>query len=274
LIVLEDGGDPRFDQEQSSRALIPEERRLRIVERIQRAGTVTVGMLEAEFGISSMTARRDLAILEREGWIRRTRGGAMLPVVASQEDSFAHRLEQSVEHKKRLAAAAAGMLKQGESVFIDSSTTAYYTALRVLEVGPKVTILTNSVPVMSLFGQQGANAELIGIGGSLRKLTLSFVGPHAVATVSEHFADKAFLSVKGLAPGGYLTDPDALEAEVKRSMIRRAREPVLLVDRTKLSERGLSVIGHVADLGLVLAAGAPDGDLNTIASLGVEVRGV
>jgi DeoR/GlpR family transcriptional regulator of sugar metabolism len=274
LIVLEDEGDPRFDQVQSSRALIPEERRLRIVERIQRAGTVTVGMLEAEFGISSMTARRDLAILEREGWVRRTRGGAMLPIVASQEDSFAHRLEQSVEHKKRLAAAAAGMLKQGESVFIDSSTTAYYTALRVLEVGPKVTILTNSVPVMSLFGQRVANAELIGIGGSLRKLTLSFVGPHAVATVSEHFADKAFLSVKGLAPGGYLTDPDALEAEVKRSMIRRAREPVLLVDRTKLSERGLSVIGHVADLGSVLAAGAPDGDLNTIASLGVEVRGV
>jgi DeoR/GlpR family transcriptional regulator of sugar metabolism len=272
LIVLEDGGNQRIDQEQSSRALIPEERRLRIVERIQQAGTVTVGMLEAEFGISSMTARRDLAILEREGWVRRTRGGAMLPVVASQEDSFAHRLEQSVEHKKRLAAAAAGMLKRGESVFIDSSTTAYYTTLRVLEVGLKVTILTNSVPVMSLFGQRVPNAELIGIGGSLRKLTLSFVGPHAVATVSEHFADKAFLSVKGLAPGGYLTDPDALEAEVKRSMIRRAREPVLLVDGTKLGERGLSVIGHVADLGSVLAAGASDRDLNPIASLGVEVK--
>jgi DeoR/GlpR family transcriptional regulator of sugar metabolism len=275
LIVLEHGGKAKIEQEQSSRALMPEERRQRALELVQRAGTVTVGMLEHEFGISPMTARRDLAILEKEGRVRRTRGGAMLPILASQEDSFAHRLEQSVEAKKRLAEAAAAMLKEGESVFIDCSTTAYHAALRILKEGPEVTILTNSVPVMALFdGRRAPNCELIGIGGSLRKLTLSFVGPHAVATVSEHFADKAFLSVKGLAPEGYLTDPDALEAEVKRAMIRQAREPVLLIDQSKFGERGLSVIAHVSDVSSVLAAGAPERELNTIASHGVEVLGV
>ncbi|MDP9353115.1 MAG: DeoR/GlpR family DNA-binding transcription regulator [Chloroflexota bacterium] len=256
-------------------SLVPEERRRRIAERIRENGSVTVAMLEAEFGVSPMTARRDLSALEAEGRARRTHGGAVLPGVAGHEDSFQQRLDVAVEAKQRLARAAVQLLEPGETVFIDSSTSAYYAARGVLTDGLKATLLTNSVPVMDLFSEKDSpNVDLVGVGGSLRKRTLSFVGPQAVRAVQAFFADKVFLSVKGVTPDGYLTDPDPLEAEVKRAMIGRAEQPVLLVDRSKFEQRGLSVIAHISDLAMVLAADIPDEGLESLTSAGVEVRQV
>lgn len=255
--------------------LVPEERRRRIAERIREAGSVTVAMLEAEFGVSPMTARRDLAALEAEGRARRTHGGAVLPGFAGHEDSFQHRLETEVEAKQRLARAAVALVEPGETVFVDSSTTAYHAARRILVEGVRATILTNSVPVMQMLAEKDApKVDLVGLGGALRKLTLSFVGPQTVRAAHAHFADKVFLSVKGVTPDGYLTDPDPLEAEVKRAMIERAEAPVLLVDGSKLDRRGLSVIAHVSDLSLLLAADAPDPRLDALAASGVRVRRV
>ena len=97
---------------------------------------------------------------------------------------------------------------------------------------------------------------MIGIGGTLRRLTRSFVGPFAVRTVQGHFADRLFLAVKGMAENGMLTDADPLEAEVKRTMIEQAGESTLLVDHTKLPARGLSVVGSVVELSNVLVARA------------------
>lgn len=256
-------------------SLVPEERRRRIAERIRENGSVTVAMLEAEFGVSPMTARRDLSTLESEGRARRTHGGAVLPGVAGHEDSFQQRLDVAVEAKQRLARAAVQLLEPGETVFIDSSTSAYHVAQRVLMDGLKATLLTNSVPVMGLFSEKDSpNLDLVGVGGSLRKRTLSFVGPQAVRAVQAFFADKVFLSVKGVTPDGYLTDPDLLEAEVKRAMIGRAEQPVLLVDGSKFEQRGLSVIGHVSELALVLVAEAPSERVEALAEAGVEVRQV
>lgn len=255
--------------------LVPEERRRLIAVRIRERGSVTVAMLEEEFGVSPMTARRDLAALETEGRARRTHGGAVLPGLAAHEDSFQKRLEESPEAKRRLGAAAAALLEPGETVFIDCSTTAYQAALRIVGSGIRVTILTNAVPVMRLFAEREApNVELVGIGGSLRQLTLSFVGPHAVRTAAAHFADKAFLSVKGVTPEGYLTDPDPLESEVKRAMIAQAEQPVLLVDGAKFGRRGLSAIGRADELGLILAADAPEERLERLEADGVAVRRV
>ncbi len=255
------------------RSLVPEERRRRIARRIREEGSVSVAALERELGVSPMTIRRDLEVLEQEGKARRTHGGAVLPGFAGHEDSFQKRLEEHVEVKERLAQAAVSRLSQGETVFLDSSTTAYYTARRIIASGSRVTILTNLVPIMDLFASNEApNVELIGLGGSLRKLTLSFAGPQTARTVGAYFADKAFLSVKGVTRDGYLTDPDPMEAEVKRAMIEHSKEAVLLVDGSKFESQGLCVIAHVSELGLVLASEAPEERVQALAQSGVEVE--
>lgn len=257
------------------RPLLPEERRLRLAEHIRLAGSVTVAMIEEEFGISPMTARRDLKVLEREGRARRIHGGAILPELARHEDSFGKRLEEAAGAKERLARAAVGMLEPGETVYVDSSTTAYGAARLILERGLRATVLTNSAPVVELFAKAAApGAELVGAGGSFRQLTLSFVGPHAVRTIAGHFADKCLFSVKGITPEGYLTDPDPLETEVKRTMIARAEAPVLLVDGSKFERRGSSVIAHVSEVVRVFAADAPEDGLAVLEASGVEVRRV
>ncbi|MGH3086218.1 MAG: DeoR/GlpR family DNA-binding transcription regulator [Rubrobacteraceae bacterium] len=257
------------------RPLVPEERRQRIARLIEEAGSVKVAALEAEFGVSPMTARRDLLALEKAGRVQRTHGGAVLPGFAGHEDSFRRRLEENVSAKERLARAAVGLVEAGETIFIDSSTTAYFAARRIFDEGMRVTLLTNCMPVMELFsGDKAPNMNLVGMGGTLRRLTLSFVGPHAARTVGAHFADKAFISVKGVTADGYLTDPDPLEAEVKRAMISRSEQPVLLVDGGKFEKRGLSVIAHASDISISLVADGSGDGMRMLAEAGVEARSV
>ena len=112
--------------------------------------------------------------------------------------------------------------------------------------------------------------DIIGVGGLMRKLTLSFVGPHAVSMISAHSADRAFVSVKGVTRDGYLTDPDLMEAEVKRAMIEHS-EPVLLVDGGKLEKRGLNVITH-ASASRALVVEAKEERLAPLVRAEVEVQ--
>jgi DeoR/GlpR family transcriptional regulator of sugar metabolism len=252
--------------------VIPDERRRLIAEQLRRRGAVSVAALEAEFGISPMTARRDLTELERQGLARRTHGGAVAPGRSRHEDAFEQRLEDDVEAKERLAEAALAELRPGEAVFVDSSTTSFYAVRSVLREGLPCTVLTNSVAVLGLVASSEAEqVELIGLGGTLRRLTRSLVGPQAVRAVEAHFADKALLSVKGVTPDGHLTDPDALEAEVKRAMLRHAQTPLLLVDGSKFARPALSAIAHVTDVARVLAADVPPDALAALRRVGVPV---
>jgi DeoR/GlpR family transcriptional regulator of sugar metabolism len=259
--------------EEEGRPVLAETRRRAIAEHLRTTGAVSVAELEMRFGVSSMTARRDLAELERQGVARRTHGGAVLPAVSAHEDSFAQRVETATEAKLALAADAVSLLGARETVFLDSSSTSFFVARGIVDAGLALTVLTNSLPVMDLLAAQaGPNLELIGIGGTLRTLTQSYVGPHAVHTVRSHFADRLFVSVKGLTPDGMLTDADPLEAEVKRAMIEQAAEATLLLDRSKLSARGLNAIAPLADLDAVVAHGISEAELATLRATGLTVR--
>jgi DeoR/GlpR family transcriptional regulator of sugar metabolism len=255
--------------------VLAESRRALIADLLRSTGSVTVGELEERFGISSMTARRDLADLERQGRARRTHGGAVLPAISAHEDSFVQRLETAPEAKLALARAAVATLAPRESVFLDSSSTAYFVAQRILDEGLEATVITNSLPIMDLVGTSASpNVELIGVCGTLRRLTRSFVGPFAVHTVLGHFADRLFLSVKGVTRDGALTDADPLEAEVKATMIAHAEEAVLLIDDSKLQARGLNAVGRTADLAGVLTHGVSGRPLARLRASGVDVRAI
>jgi DeoR/GlpR family transcriptional regulator of sugar metabolism len=257
----------------SSRPQLAEARRAAIVTILRDQGSVSVTEVEERFGVSSMTARRDLGELERAGVARRTHGGAVLPAFAAREDSFTHRLALDAEAKAGLAGAALGLLSPQQTVFLDSSSTTYYLARRIADSEIDVTVITNSVPVMEvLSGSATFPGAIVGIGGTLRQLTRSFVGPYAVRTIFGHYADVLFFSVKGVTPGGMLTDADMLEAEVKRAMIAQAERSVLLVDRTKLSARGQNAIVEAREISTVLTHGVQPLELAPLQPPGVSVQ--
>jgi len=253
--------------------LLAESRRAAILEMLRASGAVSVAEVQSRLGVSSMTARRDLGELASRGLAHRTHGGAVIPSISAHEDSFALRLESATDAKLALAELAVQRVQPRDAVYIDSSTTCYFVARRLLESGMELTLLTNSLPVMQMACAQGSpNVHLVGVGGTLRPLTQSFVGPYAVGTVLAHYADHAFMSVKALTATGMMLDADQLEAEVKRTMIAHAKEPVLLIDRSKLTARGLHAVAPVSELELVLAYGASNEELQLLTEAGVAVQ--
>ena len=253
--------------------LLAESRRTAILEMLRASGAVSVAEVQSKLGVSLMTARRDLAELARRGLAQRTHGGAVIPSISAHEDSFAQRLTTATDAKLALARAAAELLNPRDTVFLDSSTTSYFVARQILDAGIETTLLTNSLPIMQLVGSQAPpNVDLVAVGGLLRPLTQSFVGPYAVRTIEGHFVDHTFLSIKALSTTGVLTDADPLEAEVKRAMIGQASQAVLLIDRSKLTARGLNAITPVAELSLVIAHGTRNDDLKVLLDSGVAVR--
>jgi DeoR/GlpR family transcriptional regulator of sugar metabolism len=252
--------------------VIPEERRRLILAMLGERGSVTVATLERAFGISGMTARRDLAILAHEGRLRRTHGGAVLPELAGHEDSFRSRLEQEADQKRRIARAIAISAESNETIFIDSSTTSYFAVEQLLELGVSATLLTNSLPVMGLVASaESSNLKLVGLGGAFRALTQSFVGAETVRAIGGFYADRVVFSVKGISGEGFLTDPDALEADVKREMISQAATVVLVATQRKFDGRGLNVIAPARRVQVAYLADPPASGARMLAESGVEI---
>ena len=244
-----------------------------ILEMLRADGSISVNAVEEAFGVSPMTARRDLAILAENGYARRTHGGAVLPELAGHEDSFQSRLEQGLDTKLKLARAVLATMNPGETIFVDSSSTAYYVVREIIDAGIPITLLTNSLPVMSIVGAADVpNVELIGLGGNLRKLTRSFVGAETIQMVRRFFADRVLFSVKGIEADGSLTDPDPLEADVKRAMIGRARTVQFVGDSHKFNEHGLNVIVDASAVHVAYIAGPPNPGRELFRAAGAELH--
>jgi DeoR/GlpR family transcriptional regulator of sugar metabolism len=255
--------------------VVPAQRRRMILELLRERGSISVAAVEERFDVSPMTARRDLALLADGGYARRTHGGAMLPELAGHEDSFQSRVERDTDVKSQLAAAVAATLTPNETIFIDSSSSAYFVVREILEDGLPLTLLTNSLAVMSLVSSADVpQIELIGIGGSFRRLTRSFVGAETVRMIERFFVDRIVFSVKGIETEGYLTDPDPLEAEVKRAMIDRARSVMLVAHAQKFNERGLNVIVPAGEVDTAFLSHPPATGTRILESAGVEVISV
>jgi DeoR/GlpR family transcriptional regulator of sugar metabolism len=255
------------------RPQLAESRRGMIKAMLMETGAVTVSELLTRFGVSPMTARRDLDELERRGVARRTHGGAVLPSVVAPENSFTQRVAVATDAKIRLADAAFETLRGGETVFLDSSSTAYFLARRIAEDGLAVRVLTNSGPCLQMLSaREDPPLDLYAIGGMLRRLTGSYVGPSAVRMIREHFADKLFLSVTGIARNGMLTDADDLEAAVKRAMLEQAKQSVLLLDASKLTTYGRQSVAPLASVSLVIADGLSHEASERLRADGVTLR--
>jgi DeoR/GlpR family transcriptional regulator of sugar metabolism len=145
----------------------------------------------------------------------------------------------------------------------------------LLETGMPVTLLTNSLPVMTAVGgTEAPQVELIGIGGSFRKLTRSFVGAGTVRMIERFFVDRIVFSVKGIEPEGFLTDPDPLEADVKRAMIARARTALLVAQAQKFDARGMNVIVPADAVDVAYLADPPAAGVHVLKAAGVDIHSI
>lgn len=256
-------------------SVVPAERRRLILELLRQRGSLSVSAVEEQFGVSTMTARRDLNVLAEAGNAKRTHGGAMLPEHAAHEDAFQSRMERDTVAKTQLAKAVVAALQPEETVFIDASSSAYYVVRELLEVRTPITVLTNSLPVMTLIGNaDDSRLELISLGGRFRPQIRSFVGAETARMIAGYSVDRVIFSVKAIEPDGSLTDPDPLEAEVKRAMIDRARVAVLVAEAHKFQQRGLKVIVPATRVDVAYLADPPRQGRQALAAAGVEIHAI
>ena len=227
--------------------LLVEERRRRILELLDKEERATVEELSDRFDVSSVTIRGDLDALADAGAIVRSHGGA-LKRLDQQDTPIA--VKETLHHgeKVRIGHAAAGLIRQGETIILDSGTTTAEIArqLRFLKL-KSLTVITNALNIAMELANL-PHIRVIMIGGILRQMSYSTVGPQAEQILRALNADRLFLGVDGLDPEIGLTTPDVLEAQLNGLMIRVSREVTAVADSSKFHRRSLSLIADLSDV--------------------------
>jgi DeoR/GlpR family transcriptional regulator of sugar metabolism len=207
------------------------ERRKRIISILQEKSSVLVPELSKEFKVTEETIRRDLEKLEREGVLKRTYGGAVLNESTNVDLPLNIREVTNKEGKEAIGIKVAEFIEDGDTILLDSSSTALHIASK-LKRKKNITVITNSVKVV-LELSDAANCKVISTGGTLRENAMSFVGHMAEQSVKNYNVDKAIICCKGVDKVKQITESNEMEAQVKRSMISSADKVYLVVDNTK-----------------------------------------
>ena len=214
----------------SARKLFPEERLNQIALLVSERHAVSVAELSERFAVSPATIRTDLDELERRGLLLRTHGGAVRAERNGREFSLSAREAQQVAEKERIGAAAAEMIRDGDAIALDASTTALQIARRIRD-RRELTVVTSSLFVaLELIDSPGI--AVVMPGGMLDRDTVSLVGALGTETVAKCNAGRGFFGVRGLTPEA-LTDINAYEAELKRSLISASKEVNIVADSSK-----------------------------------------
>lgn len=240
-----------------------------IVELVQTQSSVRVVDLASLFCVSGETIRRDLEVLERDGLVRRVYGGA---VDSRQQPMRLYRDREMhrIEAKRAIGQLASSLVQDGDSLILDVGTTVR-TFCDYLGDKKDLTVITPSLHAAQLV-KALAGARVIVTGGELQADEPYLVGPQAEATLMNHYAHRAFVSVGGIALDIGLSDFDAGEVQVRKTMLRRAGQVVVLADSSKIGVRALCVIAGLDSMDiLVTDAGIHPDVRGQLEAVGVEV---
>ncbi|MFJ6755948.1 DeoR/GlpR family DNA-binding transcription regulator [Streptomyces sp. NPDC091273] len=225
-------------------AQLAHQRRAFILDAVRRDGTVRVADLVGQLGVSDMTIRRDLDALARRGAVEKVHGGAVATAGASaHEPGFDAKSDLEAAAKAAIADTAAGLVEPGSVVALSGGTTAYAVATRLLGV-PRLTIVTNSLPVADLVraaDRDGAGAAptLLLTGGSPTP-SAALVGPLADLVIGSLHVDLLVLGAHGVTEEAGLTTPNLTEAQTNRALVASARRIAVVADHSKWGVVGLS----------------------------------
>lgn len=198
-------------------------------------GFVTVKHLCDTLFASESSIRRDLKALEQRGLVKRNYGGASLMTNHSNIVTFNHRTRQNIAAKRNIAKKAAVLIKDGNIIFLDQSSTAFYLANELVNRN-SLTVITNNIEIMMLLSNSGI--KLISSGGSLSDENRNcLIGGDAQKTFENVFADIVFFSVKAVTDEGVVTDCSREEIVVRNAMLKNAHKKVLLCDSSKFGMR-------------------------------------
>ncbi len=216
-------------------------RRSSILQSLKENRNVSVSELSKRFGVSEVTIRKDLNLLKERNLLVRTRGGA-IPIDSRLEEEKSIRMKRLAYYRQKQAIgrAAAELIEEGDTIIIDSGTTALQVAKHLHKFN-NLTILTNALNVaQEVLSYNRFNVILL--GGSLRSSSESSVGPLAEANLKMFYCDRLFLGVDSFSIENGLSTPSVEEANINQIMISRSRKVAAVFDSSKINRRALTFI--------------------------------
>ncbi|MGE5110080.1 MAG: DeoR/GlpR family DNA-binding transcription regulator [Acidobacteriaceae bacterium] len=259
-------------QKNDETRLLAEQRRRKILDLLEHKGQITVGDIVERFSISAVTARGDLDALASSGAAIRSHGGAVRQMEANRDYPLRLKAALHRSEKTKIGRAAAELIQPGEVIILDSGTTTAEIARQLKARNlQSVTVITNALNIVSEL-VDATGISVIGLGGLLRPVSLSFVGPQAEAMLRDLHADRLFLAVDGFDFENGPSTPDVLEAQLNGLMMRVARETNVVADYSKLGRRSVSRIGPVESVHrLITDSHASEEFTRELRNRGVEV---
>ena len=229
-----------------------QERKRQILEILLKEKSVTVKGLAERLYISEPSIRRDLAELEKEKLLRRVHGGA---VIEEHSDSFVKipfiiREFEFYDAKNIIAQKAADMVKDGDVIMMDASSSAY-AMIPFLAKKTNITVITSGVKALTRLAEYGINAY--STGGKLLPSCLSLIDSDCLDTIANYNADWAFFSCRGLDEDGYATDFSIEENLVRKKMIEHSKRAVLLLASEKYGKKYMHNLCNVRDIDCVVS---------------------
>lgn len=218
------------------------DRKVEIEQKVKRLGRVSVAELAEEYGVSTMTIRRDLARLEREGLVTVEYGGAILKQRSMLESDMTQKQTEFLEEKQRIAQVAAEFVQDGDSVFVDAGTTACEVA-RLLNQRKGLQIMTNSLLAANILATNSEN-KLTMCPGEYRAMSMAFMGQMMDEFLESFRFDVLFLGVEGITPDGIYV-PDETDGITKKKLIRQSNSVICVADHSKI---GQTFHYHIAEL--------------------------
>ena len=219
-------------------------RRDRILEQLRQKGKVLVSELSRELGATPVTIRNDLDALERDGYLVRIQGGALLRSRPASEWSSGQETISNLLEKQAIAKAVAAQIPDGSTLFLNSGTTSHCLAAALKE-HRSLNVVTNSLAVATELGRQPL-IHVILLGGEINPQYSFTYGSDAEEQLRRYQAGWAVLSVDVVSARGGVTSFHAEETAIDRMMIAHAKHTIIAADYTKIGRTGFT---HICNAG-------------------------
>jgi DeoR/GlpR family transcriptional regulator of sugar metabolism len=253
----------------SEQKAFQEERLREIMRKLGLEKRLMINDLTKEFNTTSVTIRKDLDVLQRQGLLKRTHGGAILYRPLYHGLGLTEKEKLNADEKQRIANEAVKLISEGDVIILDSGSTTTQLA-RNMKKFKNVTVITNAFNIA--LELESTDMEIILTGGSLQKKSSTLFGPLAENMLKNISADKLFLGGDGIDYEIGLTTPDINEANTSRVMKQQAGENILLVDSSKFGRRSLGVICRIEEIDKIITTKIMDKDeIQKLNDMGVEV---
>lgn len=240
-----------------------------IVERLSEDGSVAVGDLAGQLGVSAATVRRDLALMEEQRLLDRTHGGAVAHSVL-YELPLRYRSARHQEQKARIARAAAARVPDGSAIGMTGGTTTTEVA-RALADRDRLTVVTNSLSIASELAVR-PNLKLVVTGGVARTESYELVGPLAESALASLNLDLVVIGVDGIDVHAGFTTHHEVEAHTNRALIERARQVIVAADSSKIGQIAFARICDLDEVHEVITDAAADpAQIEAIRAAGIAV---